>query len=282
MLSVFKAVRVPSNEHAAEVIGPNGAKINLLQSSTNSTIITPNPGADPVFNIKAPNSEALRICEDEIKRHCDHFDLVRSQKRDIMMPRESVVTTFRVLSKQVKRIIGNEGTIIKKIEELFNVYIKSPDRSTEIATKEPIFIISGKQKNVNESITFMKLVLYKCGQHIRLTLEESYTINPILANNVNPFIDVESILVLLSKELYSDSRYTKIKLITNFVPKSDILKYYCPLCFTYNARKAKAFPCKHFVCCANCIVPLYRNAAAKCNSCSMKIDQFEILSFWER
>lgn len=277
--AVFKKVRVPSNEHAAEVIGCNGAKINSLRDSTQATIITPNPGSDPVFIIKAPSLEALRICEVEIKKHCDHFDHVRLQKRDIVMPREGVVTTFRVMNNQVKRIIGNEGTIIKTIEDLFNVFIKSPDRSTEIATKEAIFIISGKQKNVNECITFIKLVLYKCRHHIRMTQEESHSIRSLLVNNVNPIIDLASLRQLLLNERLTD---LKLRIIPNFVPRSNVLKYYCPLCFTYNARKAKAFPCTHFVCCANCIVPLYRNAAAKCNTCQMKIEQFEILSYWER
>ena len=275
-MEFVKVVRVPSIEHAAEVIGLKGAKIKMLKNLTKAKILTPNPGGDPIFVIKAPSEEALSTCESVILNSVANFDNIRLQKRNIIMPRESVVTTIRLFNNQIKIIIGKDGSVIKKIEELFNVFIKSPDRSTAIASKEPIFVISGRQQDVNNCITFIKLVLYQSNNDVHLTIDEFLNIEPLLTNYMNSIINLESI----NKKLLMDAlsiKNVKLKLMETKVSTTTRVKFYCPLCFCYTTKKAKAFPCKHFVCCQNCIVPLYRHPDAKCTTCSKKIDQFEIL-----
>lgn len=274
-------VRVPSIEHAAEAIGQQGNKINMLQWQTKSLIITPNPGKDPVFIIKAPSAEALQECEAAILQSCANFDEIRLQKRDIIMPRESVVTTLRMYSNQIKIIIGRDGAVIKAIEELFKVYIKSPDRSTLNAPKQPIFVISGQQQNVNDCITFIKLVLFKSKHHIRLTKAEYQSIESLLITHENSIIDFESIQNDLSKE-FLKIKSLRLTVIKNENPFNHSIKFYCPLCYNFMAKKAKAFPCGDFICCDKCIVPLYRKPNAKCTICMMKFDQFEILNHWQK
>ena len=207
-ISYHGSVRVPSIEHAAEVIGPMGVKINQLRSLTNAAIIPPLPGSDPVFKIKAPSIEALRTCQASIQNSSDHFDNVRLEKRNIIMQREFIMLTLRVSKTQVKIIIGSKGSKILEIEELFNVYIKSPDRSTLVAQKEPIFVISGLQKNVDDCITFIKLLLYKHKQPMKMTSEEFKSIEVLLNNHPNSMIDLKSMKQILKNEEFTN----------NFVP----------------------------------------------------------------
>lgn len=275
-----KIIRVPSIEHAAEAIGHKGEKINVLKHKTKALIISPIPGNDPVFIIKAQSAEALLYCEAAILDSCTNFDDVRLQKRNIIMPRQSVLSTFRLCNYQISIIIGKDGSVIKIIEQLFNVHIKSPDRSTENSPKEPIFVISGQQESVNNCITFIKLVLYKYHNYVEMTIEEYQSIDSLLKTYVNPIINLQSIkkTILLERLAIKPVRLT---ITINLIPKMNCLKYYCPLCFSYNAKKAKAFPCEHFVCCENCIVPLYRYPNSKCTTCLKKIDQFEIFNYWQ-
>ncbi|CAO1343492.1 unnamed protein product [Diamesa serratosioi] len=272
-------VRVPSIEHAAEVIGHMGSKINTLQEKTKSLIITPNPGSAPIFIIKAPTVAAMLECKSTILQSCAHFDNVRLQKRNIIMPRQSVVSTLRLFNNQIKIIIGKDGIVIQTIENLFNVFIKSPDRSTTIAYKEPIFVISGQQQDVNNCITFIKLLLFHCNHYVRLTLMEFQSIETLLTNHLNSIINLQSIkrdLVLQKMSL----KAMRLTVVETKSPNKYCSKFYCPLCFSYNIKKAKAFPCEHFVCCQHCIVPLYRHPDAQCTKCPKKIDQFEIFNYW--
>ena len=273
-ISYHGSVRVPSIEHAAEVIGLMGFKINQLRSLTNAAIIPPLPGNDPVFKIKAPSIEALRTCQASIQSSSDHFDQVRLEKRNIIMQREFIMLTLRVSKTQVKIIIGYKGSNILEIEKLFNVYIKSPDRSTLIAKKEPIFVISGLQKNVDDCITYIKLILYMYKEPIQMTFEEFKSIEVLLNNHPNTMIDLKSMKQILKYEKFTN----------NFVPAPDEEKFYCLLCFTYNVKKAKVFPCGDIVCCGNCIVRLYRDPNSRCyfDDCKCKIDQFEILNYWQK
>lgn len=107
--------RVPSIEHAAEAIGNKGCKINALRLLTKAFIISPHPGSDPVFIIKAPTIEALRICQTYIQNACDNFDKIRLEKRNIIVPRGGVVCTLRVWKQEVNKIIGSKGSTVQDI-----------------------------------------------------------------------------------------------------------------------------------------------------------------------
>lgn len=264
---------VASNEHAAEVIGRNGWKIKSIACISGTSIRCPTPKEAPIFYITGYRSDVERA-KKMIKMWADNFDRMKDKKRAIKCGPGDLVETVMLSRADISPVIGRQGKQVKKIATLANVTIISPD-----INKEPIFIISGKKPDLDLAIFWIKLTAFSATRAnyfemrqksllARTFLELEGSIDKILINRTSSIINLKKVnLTHLSQILKS------IKVSHESIAEP----YQCHICLSTKLRMAKAI-CGHIICCDFCIVKLFQDIYLRCRTCSLKVDNFLILS----
>jgi polyribonucleotide nucleotidyltransferase len=264
---------VASNEHAAEVIGSNGWKVKSIAMRTGTQIKCPSPEDPPIFSITGlkPNVESAKKM---IQSWANHFDVMKSKKRTIRLDPGEVIDTVIFTSLDVACIIGRKGKQVKNIAGLANVKIISPD-----VNKEPVFIVSGRQENIELAIFWMKLTTFSSTGTNYFNDREISQINQILNDDKS----TRKTTTIKATERIIDLRRFR----TNFnLRQSEKFDHYmtknswkspynCCYCKQKKTRVAKAF-CGHVISCDVCIAELFQNIHLKCYFCKVKIENFLI------
>lgn len=265
---------VASNEHAAEVIGCNGWKVKTIAMRTGTQIKCPSPEEMPIFMI-AGNKPNVEVAKKMIQSWANNFDHMKSKKRTIKLEAGDIVETAMFTSLDVACIIGKKGKQVKKIATLVDVRIISPD-----VNKEPIFIVSGKQKNVELAIFWMKLTTFASTGAYYFNSNEISKINQIsrdLDNNQKSY-ELKATEKVINMRRFRES-FNAILGNQNFIhaktPRKTLCSYNCCYCKKEKFRVARAF-CGHVISCDSCIVELFLNIHLECYHCKTKIENFLI------
>lgn len=267
---------VASNEHAAEVIGRKGWKIKHIAQHTNTKIKCPTHGKPPVFHIFGQKMNALKA-KRMITAWANNFDQMKSKKRNIRCLPGEIVDTVLLNSKDVAATIGRKGKQVKKIAEIADVAIVSPDTN-----KEPIFIVSGSKTKVETAIFWIKLTAFCSNESNHFTQQDILVIRNILLNfkeenegkqllmNTGKVINLgklkEKFPLLIASEKHAQP-------LTNTVAS-----YYCWSCKQTKNRVARAL-CAHEICCDLCVVELFKDFYLQCRICKLKIENFLIETY---
>lgn len=265
---------VASNEHAAEVIGPNGWKVKTIAMRTGTQIKCPSPEDAPIFLIIG-NKSNVEMAKKMIQLWATHFDRMKIKKRTIKLEPGDMIETAMFKNVDVACIIGRKGKQVKKIAVLADVRIISPD-----VNKQPIFIVSGKQVNVELAIFWMKLITFSSTGSDYFSSREITKINQILRDldlNRRSF-DIRKIENVIDLRRFRET----FKAFLGFrsfddkkTVKENVCSYYCCYCKQTKNRVATAF-CGHFISCDTCIADLFQNIHLLCYHCKAKIENFLI------
>jgi polyribonucleotide nucleotidyltransferase len=263
---------VPSNEHAAEVIGKGGHKIKKIAKCSRVIINCPNPEDHPIFEIMGDTKESVSHARKLIQHHANHFDKMRNKKRKIELKGDEVVRTVVFTKNDVPCIIGRHGRQIKMIVHHSQVKVISPDTN-----KEPIFILHGKEKDIEKCIFLMKIILLCLCGSIYITQGEYLIINEFLespSSVVNDFF--EDILIFVN---FNSLRSRLRNLKFNQLHRDPVLTADTFMCWHCKEKKgffAKGL-CGHMLCCDKCISTLFADIYFKCFRCFRKIETFLII-----
>lgn len=267
---------VASNEHAAEVIGRNGWKIKAISMKTGTTIKCPTPFDPPIFSIIGLKCN-VNAAKKMIKGWADNFDRMKSKKRNIVMKPGDTIDTIMVNSFDVPAIIGKRGKQVKKIAELARVSIVSPD-----VNKQSIFIISGREADVEMAIFWMKLICFASSGANYFNDQNLLTMNNLIyqfnLHFSSDLVRTTGKVVNLAK--FNEKYQNIVKHLRPCPPRSNtsteaLLHYNCCYCQQEKLRTAKGL-CGHVISCDLCIVTLFRDIYLRCYFCKHKIENFLI------
>lgn len=262
---------VASNEHAAEVIGSNGWKIKAIAKSTQTQIKCPSPTDTPIFCISGTKHNVI-AAKKMIQFWAENFDAMKLKKRSIELEPGDRIETIMFNSVDVSCIIGKKGAQIRKISNIANVKIISPD-----VNKEPIFILSGKENNLKCAKFWIKLTTF-CSTGAIYFDHEDMLILENLRNCSNEMWTQQARDIISSKRLIekfhllsSDWNYPQMERVGACGSEP----YNCCYCRMSKPRVAKGL-CGHVISCDLCIVDLYRDIYLRCHFCKVKVENFLI------
>lgn len=263
---------VASNEHAAEVIGCNGWKIKTIAIRTKTMIKCPSPTEPPIFCIVG-KSNNVEKAKKMIQSWADHFDEMKTKKRDIQLEAGDILETTIFTRVGVACIIGKKGNQVKKIAVYADVKIISPD-----INKEPIFIISGKKPNVELAIFWMKLTAFCTSSGNYFSSEDVLRIHQLLNQPNNRLQKYAEKIVDWRR--FNEKFYALLSQSNHFEEKSlNKNSYNCCYCKQEKFRVAKGL-CGHVLSCDSCIVELFRDIYLRCHFCKLKIENFLIEKYF--
>lgn len=261
---------VPSNEHAAEVIGYKGYKIKKISRETHTYIQCPSPTEFPIFKIFGDNKANVDAAKDRIFESVAHFDKMRKKKRQINLKPDEKLQTVSFRKSDVPCIIGRKGKQIKKIMAATNVVIISPDTN-----KEPIFIIIGREHNVDICVTVMKIIVL-CISGINYFIDKDINLicdyfnnnlsDKSFSNCMQDLIDIkgfEGKFAAIHRRKLNVQTFSKTAL------------YKCWNCKRETSKIARTL-CNHIISCDQCIAKIYADIYLKCKACNTKIENFLI------
>lgn len=262
---------VASNEHAAEVIGSSGWKIKAIARKTQTQIKCPSPIDTPIFCISGYKNN-VNAAKKMIQYWADHFDNMKKKKRNIEVDPGDIIETVMFRSLDVSCIIGRRGEQVRKITNVSNVKIISPD-----VNKEPIFIISGKEHNVKMAILWMKLTSFCSSGTIYFNQDDMLIIERLMrtsrdawARKTREIINFrklnEKIYLLSNRSNYFQAEFSK---------KKNCNPYNCCYCKKQKYRVAQGL-CGHIISCDSCVAELFRDIYLRCHFCKLKIENFLI------
>ncbi|CRL08346.1 CLUMA_CG021551, isoform A [Clunio marinus] len=258
---------VASNEHAAEVIGTNGFKIKGIALKTKTQIKCPSPNEAPIFCIVG-SKRNVENAKRMINMWANNFDEMKNKKRNIVLHPGDVIETARFSRLDVACIIGKKGKQIQKIASFTQVKIISPD-----INKEPIFIISGGETNINRALFWMKLTAFCASGSIYFDENEIKIFEKLVKG-----LDSEMMKItqkFISEKIFR-ARIRNNLLLKNLGKTKNVYEdqcnyasydpYSCCYCKQKKFRVAKAL-CGHILSCDHCIVDLYQNIYLRCYFC---------------
>lgn len=266
---------VASNEHAAEVIGRNGWKIKLIALKTRTNIKCPTPIDAPIFCISGRKNNVQKA-KSLIKSWADNFDRMKVKKRSFRLNPGDSIDTVMLNSFDVPAIIGKQGKQIKKIAEMANVKIVSPD-----INKEPIFIISGKDSDVETAIFWIKLTAFCLNGTNFFSYNNVLLIQQLLQD---PYQNVD--FVTRSQRIVNFRKLNQnFHLMTAEAKRferrkstGDVSAYNCCYCKEQKFKVAKGL-CGHVISCDLCIVRRFQDLYLRCHFCKLKIENFLIENY---
>lgn len=264
---------VPSNEHAAEVIGYKGFKVKKISRETHTYIKCPSPNEPPIFRIFGDDKRSLDAVKEKIRQSVAHFDELRQRKRRIeLRPGEKLQTAYFKKS-DVPCIIGRKGRQIKKIMAVTNVIVISPDTN-----KDPIFIVSGKEKNVDICVLIMKIIAFCVSGLNYFTRQEVILIYDFLNNNSVDLNLPYCIHSIINVQIFED-KFSNLNQIGILQKSPERMTFYkCWNCKKVSIKIARTL-CHHIICCDSCIAHIYADIYLKCKTCCRKVENF-IIEFY--
>ncbi|CAG9799940.1 unnamed protein product [Chironomus riparius] len=266
---------VPSNEHAAEIIGFKGYKIKRISKETHTYIQCPSPNELPIFRIFGDNKFSVDVARIKIRESAMHFDLMRNKKRKIDLQPGDKLETAYFRKYDIPCIIGRKGKQIKKIMTATNVIVISPDTN-----KEPIFIVSGKERNVEACVLAMKIIAFSASGINYFSRNELFLIHDFFNNNMTEFNFMSCILNIVNVKSFMQrfSCLNQKRIFQKIPEKSSIYK--CWNCKNESNKIARTL-CHHIISCDSCIAHLYADIYLKCKMCGKKIENFLIEYYHE-
>ena len=266
---------VPSNEHAAEIIGLKGYKVKRISKETHTYIQCPSPNEAPIFRIFGDNKFSVNVARTKIRESATHFDLMRNKKRQIDLQPGDKLETAYFRKYDIPCIIGRKGKQIKKIMTATNVTIISPDTN-----KEPIFIVSGKERNVEACVLAMKIIAFSASGINYFSRNELCLIHDFFNNNLTEVNFMSCILNIVNVRSFQQrfSCLNSKRYFQKIPEKSSIYK--CWNCKNESNKIARTL-CHHIISCDSCIAHLYADIYLKCKMCGKKIENFLIEYYHE-
>lgn len=264
---------VPSNEHAAEIIGFKGFKIKRISKETHTYIQCPSPNDLPIFRIFGDSKLSIKIARGKIREYAAHFDKMRNKKRQIKLRSGERLQTICFKKSEISCIIGRKGRQIKSIMTATNVSVISPDRN-----KEPIFIVVGKERNVEACILIMKIIAFCISGTNYFDHRELNLIHDFLNCNLADLYLSQSIYNIVNVKIFEEKFHK-----SNFTPRcfeENFTFYNCWKCRNKRIKVARAL-CNHIISCDVCIAHLYADIYLKCKVCNTKIENFLIEYYTE-
>lgn len=266
---------VPSNEHAAEIIGFKGYKVKRLSKETHTYIQCPSPNEPPIFRIFGDNKVSVEVARTKIRESATHFDLMRSKKRQIDLQPGDKLETAYFRKYDIPCIIGRKGKQIKKIMMATNVTIISPDTN-----KEPIFIVSGKERNVEACVIAMKIIAFSASGINYFSRNELNLIHDFFNNNLTEVSFMSCILDIINVRSF-EQKFLSINQRRIFRKMPENVSFYkCWNCKNERIKIARTL-CHHIISCDSCIAHLYADIYLKCKMCGKKIENFLIEYYHE-
>lgn len=267
-------VFVASNEHAAEVIGKHGRKIKRIARDTKTFIKCPCPTHPPIFEIYGHKKYSITRAKRDIQRFANHFDKMKSKKRQILLDVDEMIETIWFEKQDVACIIGKQGRQIKKIMFQSQAKVISPDTN-----KNSIFIVIGRQESVEICILWMKLTALCSSGNNYLNFKEISMVEDLLQDFDLRIREIINIRVL--KERFNLIRFNStLQLVNNDnIPPQTF--YRCWNCKVNSHKIARCVCCGYVISCDKCIAILYVDIYLKCQNslCHQKIENFLIDSF---
>lgn len=266
---------VPSNEHAAEIIGSKGQKIKRIALETQTYIQCPSPNDLPIFEIYGNIKSCVLFAKKSIRKCADHFDAMKSKKRQIILNPGDRIETVYFNKIDVPCIIGRKGKQIKKIMSHSQTKVISPDTN-----KSPIFIVFGK--DVETCIFWMKLSVFCASKRSYFSPKEIQHVFDLLHRNVPHDWMMKTQIIVNFNILRENLIFLKIEEKVNVIlqEKGSNSFYYCWNCKVNTFKIARA-QCGHTISCDKCIASLYSNIYLKCFYCGLKIENFMVENFYE-
>lgn len=277
-LFIKESCFVASNEHAAEVIGRNGWKIKSIAFNSGASIECPTPTEAPIFHISGYKNNVTKA-KKLIIMWADNFDRMRDRKRTIKCEPGECVETVLLNRADISSVIGRHGKQVKKIAECSNVTIISPD-----INKEPIFILSGKESDLDLAIFWIKLTAFSSTGANYFEYRQKPFIECFLnpneiksaVNSVEESLRVKTMSIINFRKLNFTSLNQIFKTI-NSITKPIAEPHKCIHCLITKTRMAKSL-CGHVICCDMCIIQLFQDIYLRCRTCTKKVENFLIIS----
>lgn len=266
---------IASNEHAAEIIGLGGFKIKKIAKATNTFIQCPSPDDFPIFEVHGNRRIDVLFAKKWIQKYANHFDEMRNKKRQIQVDVDAgeIIDTIQFRKADVPYCIGRRGLKIKKIMNLSQVKVISPDTN-----KSSIFILAGMKQNIKMCTFWMKLTIFCANGNNYFSMDEIALICDCINGNLNNGIFLQSIQSIVSPYILLE-KLKFIQVQNNFSQQLN-MTYFQKFWYCWKCKKncvRIAFPlCGHKISCDVCIISLYADIYLRCFCCHRKIDSFII------